>query len=67
MLALHRSGRRADALAAYLRTRTVLAEEFGIEPGAELQRVHRHVLGARPEPGPVAERMHRYAGLVRTR
>ncbi|MGH3758719.1 AfsR/SARP family transcriptional regulator [Actinophytocola sp.] len=64
MLALYRSGRRADALTAYLRTRDVLVEEFGIEPGAELQQVHRQVLGAGPgtdPPGPVAERLHVYA------
>jgi DNA-binding SARP family transcriptional activator len=64
MVALHRSGRQADALSAYLRTRAVLVEELGIEPGAELQRVHRQVLGAHPAPDPrdpVAERLHRYA------
>jgi DNA-binding SARP family transcriptional activator len=60
MLALYRSGRRADALTAYLRTRDVLVEEFGIEPGAELRRVHRQVLEAVPLD-PASERMHRYA------
>ncbi|MEV6103514.1 BTAD domain-containing putative transcriptional regulator [Streptomyces sp. NPDC051940] len=46
MLALHRSGRRSDALQAYVRARRVLVTELGVEPGEELQRVHAEVLGA---------------------
>ncbi|MQY13195.1 Regulatory protein AfsR [Streptomyces sp. RB5] len=45
MLALHRSGRRSDALQAYVRARRVLVTELGVEPGEELQRVHAQVLG----------------------
>ncbi|OLF14985.1 AfsR/SARP family transcriptional regulator [Actinophytocola xanthii] len=42
--ALHRAGRRAEALEAYRRVRVVLREELGIEPGEALARLHREVL-----------------------
>ncbi|MGC4940421.1 BTAD domain-containing putative transcriptional regulator [Kribbella sp. DT2] len=44
MSALHQTGRRHEALAAYQRARTVLVRELGIEPGAELTRVHQQIL-----------------------
>nr|AKA59468.1 transcriptional regulator, SARP family [uncultured bacterium AZ_40] len=44
MLALHRSGRRAEALDAYRRTHARLVEELGVEPGPELHRLHRTIL-----------------------
>ena len=44
MLALDRSGRQADALAAFRRLRSRLVEELGLEPSAELQAVERAVL-----------------------
>ena len=44
MLALYRSGRQAEALEVYRDTRRVLVDEAGIEPGPELQRLHRAVL-----------------------
>jgi DNA-binding SARP family transcriptional activator/tetratricopeptide (TPR) repeat protein len=48
MLALYRSGRQAEALAAYQRTRTTLVDELGIEPGPELQRLEKAVLRQDP-------------------
>src|SRR5690606_10023681 len=39
MLALHRSGRTADALDVYRRARTTLVEELGLEPGPELREL----------------------------
>jgi predicted ATPase/DNA-binding SARP family transcriptional activator len=44
IVALARSGRQAEALRAYDVAREELVEELGIEPGAELQDVHRMVL-----------------------
>jgi predicted ATPase/DNA-binding SARP family transcriptional activator len=44
MLALYRSGRQAEALAAYRDARAVLVEQLGIEPGAELHNIHQAVL-----------------------
>ena len=37
MLALYRCGRQAEALAAYQRTRRMLVDELGVEPGRELR------------------------------
>ncbi len=44
MLALYRSGRQADALAAYQDLRRKLVEALGIEPGTPVQQLHREIL-----------------------
>lgn len=44
MLALYRAGRRSEALQAYQRVRDALAHELGLDPGLELQHIHRAVL-----------------------
>ena len=55
MTALHRSGRRADALRVFTDLRRAMVDELGIEPGAPLREMHRQVLEGDaeepPEPG----------------
>jgi DNA-binding SARP family transcriptional activator len=48
MIALYRSGRQADALAAYQDTRRALAA-VGLEPGSALRAIERSVLQQDPE------------------
>jgi DNA-binding SARP family transcriptional activator len=42
--ALSRSGRRGDALSAFRELRTLLAEELGLEPSADLHRLQQDIL-----------------------
>jgi DNA-binding SARP family transcriptional activator/pimeloyl-ACP methyl ester carboxylesterase len=48
MLALYRSGRQADALAAYREFRAVLAEQLGIEPSARIRELEGRILRQDP-------------------
>ncbi|NEB77927.1 AfsR/SARP family transcriptional regulator [Streptomyces sp. SID14478] len=49
MLALHRSGRRSEALDVYQRLRATLVRELGLEPSSGLRRLQRSILMANPE------------------
>lgn len=57
MTALHRTGRRAEALRLYGRTRALLATDLGIEPSRELRTLHERMLSGDTRldqpPGPV--------------
>lgn len=56
MLALHRAGRQAEALAVYAATRRTLATELGAEPGSELRARYAELRagagGRGPDQGP---------------
>ncbi|MGH3188057.1 MAG: BTAD domain-containing putative transcriptional regulator [Streptosporangiaceae bacterium] len=60
MLALYRSGRRADALAAYRDARQALSAERRSEPGTRLRELHQQILLgdpvlAVPVPAPASD------------
>jgi DNA-binding SARP family transcriptional activator len=48
MIALYRSGRQADSLAAYRRARSALVDDLGIEPTAELRELEAAILRQDP-------------------
>ncbi|KAF3466651.1 AfsR/SARP family transcriptional regulator [Streptomyces sp. Tu 3180] len=50
MLALHRTGRRAEALAVHRDLRARLVEELGVEPGAGVREAHVEVLRGTAAP-----------------
>ncbi|GAA3709193.1 BTAD domain-containing putative transcriptional regulator [Nonomuraea antimicrobica] len=59
IVALYRSGQQSDALDSYERTRALLADELGLDPGPELRLLHEQLLRndpaldapAKPSPG----------------
>lgn len=64
MLALYRSARQADALAAYRAARSFLVSELGVEPGPELRELEGAMLRQDPAllaPHPSAPRVGRAA------
>ncbi|MFJ1538908.1 BTAD domain-containing putative transcriptional regulator [Micromonospora chalcea] len=56
MLALSRSGRQTEALAAFDEGRRVLAAEYGLDPGEQMRAAHRLILeqAVPAQPGPPA-------------
>ena len=44
MLALYRAGRQGEALGAYQRARTLLADELGVDPGPHLRRLEAAIV-----------------------
>jgi DNA-binding SARP family transcriptional activator len=52
--ALEEAGRRAEALERYAQARQVIAEELGVDPGTELQRLYAELLAADAAPSSAA-------------
>lgn len=46
MRALEGAGRRAEALEAYAQAAEAIADQLGVDPGAELRQLHAHLLAA---------------------
>lgn len=52
LLALYRSGRRAEALEVYRTVYDLLGKELGVAPGPRLREIHEKILRAEPEDEP---------------
>jgi DNA-binding SARP family transcriptional activator len=48
MLALYQGGRSGEALQTYRRARALLLDDLGLEPGPDLQQLHRRILDRDP-------------------
>ncbi len=56
MLALYRAGRQGEALGAYQRARSLLADELGVDPGPDLRRLESAIVAQDPSlDAPVAQ------------
>jgi SARP family transcriptional regulator, regulator of embCAB operon len=44
MIALYRSGRQSQAMAAYRRLRSEMVEQLGVEPSPRVRQLHHHIL-----------------------
>lgn len=51
MRALQRCGRQSEALEYFHRTRELLAEELGVDPGKKLRRAYAEILAGEPDTG----------------
>jgi DNA-binding SARP family transcriptional activator len=67
MRALYRSGRQAEALAAYREARARLLDGFGIEPGPALKELERRILAQDPRLEPVLDESPSVTSLSRVR
>ncbi|MFC9326724.1 BTAD domain-containing putative transcriptional regulator [Kitasatospora sp. NPDC057015] len=60
MLALHRTNRQADAIAAFHALRRALVDELGVEPGRAVREAYQEILTTQPgsadQPAPPARR-----------
>lgn len=54
MMSLARADRAGEALAVYREARSVLIDQLGVEPGTEVQRLHRAILAGETPPLPTA-------------
>jgi DNA-binding SARP family transcriptional activator len=54
MIALYRLGCRAEALRLYREGRQAMISELGLEPGAQLRALHRHILADAGAVRPIA-------------